>query len=261
MSISHTSLQNNSILSFKADKKADKRENQIDLKNMSDQDLYILANTPDQYFKNAAMYDESQKYLQSPMRKVEKRTADLYPVADTLITAALTPGDFGDKVFAAVDTALFWGVFLKMSHVLDKKLYENKKYREFAQNHPVISSLTSSAIITAVSIGGYLGIKLGVNKLFDKYKPAKNFINTVRSDLNNSLTGKRIAAFADRHRTGTAIAGLILFASLIGLAVNNMFSIAKTKRNADEKTEQYKNLRMEASRELNNRLMSRQAED
>jgi len=253
MVISQIGRQNNTI-SFKS-------SNQKSLENFSDADLYSMANTSDEFLKNNSFNQEAQKYIQDPMRKVERRTGQVIPVADTLLTAALTPGSFGDKVMAGVGRAGFWTIFGGITNKLSTKLNQNETYRNFSQENPATASLVGSVVVSSVGILGGMAAKIGFNKLLEKYKPAQNFIKSIHNDLSKIPLGKKISEFADKNRKYTAIGAIAGFVGVTGLVVNKLVSLAKVKKNADEKLAQYNEIRLDASRELNNRLLTAQTND
>jgi len=251
--------RNNNKISFKSES-----INQKITENCSDADLYSIVNTPDEFFKKNAYNKEAQKFVNAPIRKVEKRTGQAIPVADTLLTAALTQGSFGDKIMAGVGRAGFWVIFGGITNKLSKKLNENETYRNYTREHPATASLVGSVAVSSVGILGCMAVKTvakkGFNKLVKKYEPLKNFINSIHNDLNQLPLGKKISAFADKNRKYTALAGVIGLVGVTGLIVNRLVSLARIKKNADKNEAQYKEIRFDASKELNNRLLTAQAQ-
>jgi len=256
MVIEQIGRQNN-IITFQS-----REENKkLSIKTLSDEELYLLANTPDKFIQAGANSEEAKKFLQSPMRNVEKKSSQAIPVFDTLLSMALTPGDMGDKIFAGIGRALEWGIFIGITDKLNESLMKNKNYKSFSEKHPAAASLVGSIAVSAVGIAGYTAVRLGLNKIIDKYKPLKDCKEAIYGDLNKNKLGQKIAKYVDKHRNKTALAGLIGIAAFIGIAINGLFSLSKMKKNANAKTEDYKNLRLQASRELNNRLISRQEDN
>ena len=245
--------QQNNIISFQSD-------SQLNMENLSDADLYRLANIDDKYIKTTALSDASQNFVNDPMRKVEKKTSQAIPIVDTLINAALTPGDFGDKVFTGISRAFEWGIFIKITDALSKKLYQNEKYRNFTQEHPASASLISSIAVSAVGIAGYLAIKTGISKVIKKYKPISDFKQAIHQDLSSSLTGQNISKFANKNAKFTRIAAIAGLIGISGLFINDLVSLSRIKKQSDKKSGEYENLRVKALMELNKRLISAQSQ-
>lgn len=250
MTISQIGRQKN-IISFKSD-------SQINLEEASNADLYRIATTSDEYLQTSSRKNEAQKFINDPVRKIEKKTSQAIPVADTLLTAALTPGNFGDKVFAGVARAVEWTVFTKITNNLSQKLNKNKTFRTFSQEHPAMASFVGSLAVSAIGILGYVAVKTGFNKFVERYKPASSFKQTIHQDLNKFAAGKKISKFLNKNKKYTAAAAVAGFVGIVALSVNQLVSLARMKKDADRNTEKYKDFRLEASRELNNRLLAEQ---
>lgn len=248
--ISNIKQQNNTI-SFQSDR-------QLNMENLSNADLYRLANIDDKYIKTTAINNESQNFVNDPMRKVEKKTSQAIPIVDTLLNAALTPGDFGDKVFTGISRAFEWGIFIKITDALSKKLNQNEKYRNFTQEHPATASLISSIAVSTVGIAGYLAIKTGISKVINRYKPLSDFKQAIRQDLNSSLTGQKISGFANKNAKFTKIAAIAGLIGISGLFINELVSLSRIKKQSDKKSGEYDSIRVKALMELNKRLISAQ---
>ena len=252
--ISNIKQQNNTI-SFQSDR-------QLNMENLSNADLYRLANIDDKYIKTTAINNESQNFVNDPMRKVEKKTSQAIPIVDTLLNAALTPGDFGDKVFTGISRAFEWGIFIKITDALSKKLNQNEKYRNFTLEHPATASLISSIAVSTVGIAGYLviksGISAGISVVTNRYKPLYDFKQAIRQDLNSSLTGQKISGFANKNAKFTKIAAIAGLIGISGLFINELVSLSRIKKQSDKKSGEYDSIRVKALMELNKRLISAQ---
>jgi len=235
---------------------------QKSIDELSNDDLAKISSVPDEYVTAAVRHDQIQKFNNAPVRKVEKATSKAIPVADTLLTAALTPGSFGDKVFAGIGRAMEWGIFIKVTDNISKKLANNEKFRNFAQEHPAMATVASSIGVSAVGILAYTAIMLGGKKLLSKIKPAKEIIDAVHSDLDASKTGQKIAKElnspkAIKFLNRVAIAGLIGLGLLVA---NKIVGLVRMKKAEHREEAKIKQTQLDAARELNTRLLDEKAQ-
>jgi len=245
----------NNVIPFKGNQ-------QKSVDELSNDDLIRISSVPDEYVKAAARHDQVQKFNNAPARKVEKTTSKAIPVADTLLTAALTPGSFGDKVFAGIGRAMEWGIFINVTDNLSKKLAKNEKFRSFAQEHPAMATVVGSLGVSAVGILAYTAIMLGGKKLINKIKPVKEIVDAVHTDLDASQTGQKIAKKLNSPKAikvmhGVAIAGLVGLGLLVA---NKIVDLVRMKHKEKAQINKIKQTQLDASRELNKRLLEEKSQ-